>query len=150
MADWNGSILELLRETFEGMKGDGTWYSDSEPNAGILGTCAKTTAAQASERICGKNTMAAQAIHTAYYLEVVLESVQDPDFRADWEGSWKEQTVSEERWQEVQSLLRSRYEQYKVLVESVPDWEDADAQIGALAALCHCAFHLGAIRQMIR
>lgn len=144
--DINAALVELLRETFEGMVGNGTWYSDSEPNSGIFGTLDRVSAADASRLVCGKSTLAAHAIHCIYYMDVVNDRIE----KVDWESSWTEQSVSEARWQEIKAEMRRAYGEVRERLASKADWDEKDELIGGIAAVTHAAFHLGAMRQMIR
>jgi len=148
MADWKGTLLTLLVESFEGMQGTGTWFADSEKGAGLFGTLASVSAEQAS-LTAGRSTVAAQAVHMVYYVRVINAYARLEDPKPNWESSWTEQQVSAERWQEVQRQLREEYEEFKKFCEATEDWELEAKRSGAMAAVCHAAFHLGAIRHSL-
>ncbi len=141
------ALLGLLDETFDEVHG---FYLDK--GTSLFETLAGVSAEQASKPVGGRcASLAAQVSHTAYYLEEVVQSVTNPDFKgADWGAIWQTvEAVSDEEWQAIQADLRAQYEQIKHLVANFSGWS-SDAEIGgALSVLAHTAYHLGEIRQAL-
>ena len=140
-------VVELLRETFEGgLPGQGTQYLDH--SSGIRATLSAITAEQASRRPGGHPSIAAHARHMNFHLRVTSEWILGDHSRRDWLGSFEPQTVTEEEWVRLkQDLEASRAELVRVLRSLTP--ERFVEEGGAISAIAHLAYHLGAIRQLM-
>jgi hypothetical protein len=57
--------------------------------------------------------------------------------------------VDDAAWASLQEQMRARYQELRQAIESIESHGAADAETvgGALGALAHVAYHLGAIRQ---
>jgi hypothetical protein len=139
--------VELLRETFEGgLPGQGTQYLDH--GSGIRATLNAITAEQASRRPDGHPSIAAHARHMNFHLRVTSEWILGDHSRRDWLGSFEPQTVTEDEWARLkQDLEASRAELVRVLRSLTP--ERFVEEGGAIGAIVHLAYHLGAIRQLM-
>jgi hypothetical protein len=141
------ALLTLLEETFENVHG---YYLDK--NTSLFETLANITADQASIPVGGKcATLAAQVKHIAFYLNVVEESVKDPNYpQADWGEIWRTVSrVTPDEWKAIQDELRANYESIINLIKHAPAWQ-GEAEIGgAIAIIAHTAYHLGEIRQAL-
>jgi hypothetical protein len=62
--------------------------------------------------------------------------------------SWTVYTVDETGWAKLRQELRHAYEALNIAVETERNWGE-DALGGALGAIAHAAYHLGAIRQRL-
>ena len=141
------ALLILLDETFEHVQG---FYLDG--GTSLFETLAAISAEQASKPVGGKcASLAAQVKHTAFYLQVVVQSVTNPDYPgADWGEIWQSvEAVSTAEWLEIQSELRASYEQIKLLIVNAPGWNSEREIGGAMGVLAHTAYHLGEIRQAL-
>lgn len=141
-------VLELLRETFEGaLPGQGTQYLDHD--SGVRATLAAITAEQASRRVDGRPSIAAHARHMNFHLRVTGEWILGDHSRRDWRASFEPQTVTHEEWQGIQrDLEASRAQLERVLRSLAP--EQFVEEAGGMGAIAHLAYHLGAIRQLMR
>lgn len=149
-------LLDLLREAVEGgVPGEGTSFldgtaRDGSGNHGLLATLAALSAEQASRDV-GGTSVAGQARHTALHLEVLVRWDRGERGPFDWKGSFLPAAVSDTQWTEVQSRVRRAYEGAVALTRS---WEtrplDGDVTGGLAGATAHVAYHLGAIRQMVK
>ncbi|MFO7537808.1 MAG: hypothetical protein R6X32_07075, partial [Chloroflexota bacterium] len=76
------ALYALLDETFDNVQG---YYLDK--GTSLFETLATISAAEASIPVGGQcATLAAQVKHIAFYLDVVDNSVRDPNYpRADWD-----------------------------------------------------------------
>jgi DinB family protein len=139
-------VVELLRETFEGgLPGQGTQYLDHR--SGIRSTLAALTAEQASRRFDGHPSIAAHARHMNFHLRVTSEWIQGDHSKRDWLGSFEPQTVTAQEWARLkQDLEASRAELVRVLRGLAA--ERFVEEGGAMGAVAHLAYHLGAIRQL--
>ncbi len=137
----------LLDETFDQVHGI---YLDR--GTSLFETLATISAGEASIPVGDRcATLAAQVKHIAFYLDVVVESMQDPNMPpADWDKIWRTvSTVDEKGWAEMREELRVAYDGVKQWISEKSAWE-SDRQIGeAIAIIAHTAYHLGEIRQAL-
>ncbi|KWW17268.1 hypothetical protein AS888_21900 [Peribacillus simplex] len=140
------SLKTLLNETFEGPGNGGSYYTDSKPNTGIFGTLEGLNAEDASLSIHG-STIAAHADHTRYYLWVVRTMISGVEFEKDWDASWTISQVDETKWAEIKEGLQSEYHSLLAKIDTI-DLEEWLTNVNAIIA--HSAYHLGALRQMIK
>jgi hypothetical protein len=146
-AHFTQALLDLLKETFEAVDGH---YLDRGNS--LFETLADISAAEASIPVGGKcATLAAQVKHTAFYLDVVVNSVMDANYpKADWGEIWRTvRSVTPDEWQAIQAELHSSYQRILQLIEQAPSWPDVDTISGAIAVVAHSAYHLGEIRQAL-
>jgi hypothetical protein len=149
LQDFCTNLLKLLSEAFEGPPPlEGSAFLDK--GGGLFQTLATVTAARASRAPApGAPTLAAHCIHLGYYARTLHEFMRGGRPRVDWPSSWEVQTVSDEQWTVVCQELRDTYASLVVSIRAVETW--ADEEIGdSLAILAHTAYHLGAIRQLLR
>lgn len=140
------AMYNLLGETFENVSG---YFLDG--GTSLFETLATITAEEASVPVGGRcATLAAQVKHVSFYLDFVVESVQNPDLPpVDWEVIWRTvNKVDDAEWLSTQSELRQSYEQIKGLVSATPGWGEAEIS-GAIAVIAHTAYHLEEIRQAL-
>lgn len=144
---FTSALLTLLDETFDNVHG---YYLDR--GTSLFETLAGISAAEASIPVGGKcATLAAQVKHVAFYLDVVEQSVRDPNFPpADWGEIWRTvHGVTAEEWEAIQAELRLSYNRIAALIVEAPAWP-GEAEIGsAIAVVVHTAYHLGEIRQAL-
>ncbi|WP_257350785.1 hypothetical protein [Pseudalkalibacillus decolorationis] len=143
-------VKELLKETFDGPGGNGSWYVESKPNSGIFGTLAKLSAEEASVPVQG-TTVAAHTDHTRYYLwgaNTIIRTGEKPKF--DWSESWRIASVDESTWEKSQGELQNEYNTLFEKIDTLNNKDDVVVLEEALGSLAHSAYHLGAIRQMVK
>ncbi|WP_299428479.1 hypothetical protein [uncultured Meiothermus sp.] len=146
--------LRVLQEAMEGGEpGQGTAFldgtgADGSGNHGLLATLEALSADQASYPTALGMSVAAQAAHTAYYMEVTVRWVQGDRGPFDWKGSFVG-TVSEGEWAALRTRVRVAYDEVVKLASNTPRW-DGDEPGGLAATLAHACYHLGAIRQIVK
>ncbi len=122
---------------------DGSWHH----------TLASLSAAEASRpAFPGATTVAAQVVHTTYYLTNSIRYLLpdgDKTTPGAWAASWATSTVTESEWQERVAALFTAYQEVKAAARSLESW-DGDSAGLAFAVLAHSAYHLGAVRQLMR
>jgi hypothetical protein len=153
-ADFTRAVLVLLEEGHVG-PGDArsTWFVENAPDAGFLRTLEGIPADLASRpAVEGGATIAAHANHLRYSLELANRAArgENPYAGADWAGSWKLKQVSEPEWKALTASLRAEYERIREAIAGGQDWADFQVVAGTLGVIAHGAYHLGAIRQMLR
>jgi len=143
--DFTANLLKLLKETFEE---GGSFYLDK--GAGLFQTLEAITPEAASRApVPGAPTVAAHCAHVSYYVRVVHNFIVGKEQEVDWPSSWQVHDVGPREWEALKGELRSAYETLKQALESVQSW--GDARLGdSMAVVAHTAYHLGAIRQVVR
>lgn len=144
------SVKTMVKETFEGppVPVKGSWFTSSEPNSGIFGVIERLSSDQASMSIHG-TTLAAHTDHIRYHMwgtNEILKNGKQPEM--DWGKSWDIHSVDKQQWNRIQEGLRN---EYLTLLESIDviEWNELLAN-EVLSSLAHSAYHLGAIRQMLK
>lgn len=145
------AVLLLFRECFEGRPpgNEYTWFVEGEE--GIFDALESTGAETASIKPsleCA--SFAAHTFHIRYALRGANAYLGGPPQEGDWESSWAKQTVNEEEWAELKRDVRYQYDFFLNYFASPPQFPDEESITGFVAQLPHMAFHLGAIRQIMK
>ena len=141
------SIAYLLRATFEGSpEGQPSAYLDS--GIGIFSTLDGISAAVASREFTG-TTIAAQTEHAKFYLDRLCEFISGRTERVNWEDSWLIETVNDAEWDALRQTVRKSYENLLRCLASIDEWTE-DRTGMAIGMVAHTAYHLGAIRQIVK
>ncbi len=147
--DFLDNLSYLLRETFEGSpEGQGSAYLDR--GVGVFATIEKISAETASRSI-GENeaALAAHLEHARFYLIALVEFMNGRTEKVNWDESWSVKTVTESEWDLLKENVRRDYEKTAEAFQAIESWNDDN--IGeALAIVAHTAYHLGAIRQIMK
>lgn len=145
--DFTTALSILFRETFEGMPTTEEQVFLA-PDTGIFATLAGLSAAQASTEINGV-TIAAHSEHTRFYIEL-LDNYLNRDMRViDFQLSWKITTVTEDEWDDLREKMAKLYGKTTETLAQNDVW-GLDTITVAMGIVAHTAYHLGAIRQMIK
>jgi len=146
-ADFLKDVLIILRETFEGSpEGQGSAYLDR--GVGIFATLEKLSAADVSREI-GDTTIAAHTEHAKFYLDRICAFIKGRTEKVNWEQSWLIETVNETEWNFLREGMRKSYEAVLRCFAEIENWNEDN--IGdAVAIIAHTAYHLGAIRQIMK
>jgi len=140
-----GQLLGVLDEAFEHPQKPWTYFTDNSADAGFFGTLAKLSTAEAS-RPSGGTSIAAHVHHVVFGLVVSSAWIQGHRRRRDWQESWRVSTVDDAAWSRLQEQLRNECKNLRQVIESHAS-SGIEAFGGALAAIAHVAYHLGAVRQ---
>jgi len=145
--DFLKDVLIILRETFEGSpEGQGSAYLDR--GIGVLPTLEKLSAADVSREI-NETTIAAHTEHAKFYLDRIVEFINGRTEKVNWEQSWLIETVNETEWNALRDGVRKSYENVLRCFAEIETWNQDN--IGdAVAIISHTAYHLGAIRQIMK
>ncbi|MCH4985623.1 hypothetical protein AB4G91_09190 [Macrococcoides goetzii] len=142
------SVRVLLKETFEGIDGKGSIYIEPKPDSGVLGTLKGLSVEEVSKKVNGV-TIASITDHIGYYLSginYILENGKPS--KMDWEKSWSIKKVSDREWITIIDILENEYNNLMKNLDVV-EW-DQDNTDDIIAALVHSAYHLGALRQILK
>ena len=147
--DFTKSLFALLRETFEGTNtAFGTMYL--EEGAGFFSTIENLNHEIASRSFSeGSTTIAAHCEHTRFYLEFLTDYLNENFKMVDWKHSWNIETVSEIEWNTLRGQLQKTYQKVNDTITEIETWSDFKIS-GALGILAHTAYHLSAIRQIVK
>ncbi len=145
--DFLKDVLIILRETFEGSpEGQGSAYLDR--GVGIFATLDNLTAEEVSKEL-GETTIAAHTEHAKFYLDRLCEFINGRTETVNWEQSWLIDEVNETEWNHLRDSVRQAYENVLRCFAEVETWNEDN--IGdAIAIIAHTAYHLGAIRQIMK
>ena len=144
---FSNDLLDIFEETFDIHHGV---YLDK--GTSLFETLDMINEIEASIPIGNKcATIAAQVEHVIFYLEVLQQVIDGREVgKADWGEIWSRVgEVSAEEWMVIKSRLRIKYEELKVKLQGIEDWEQNDAIGASMAIVVHTAYHLGEIRQAL-
>ncbi|QHS60029.1 hypothetical protein [Chitinophaga agri] len=143
-------LLELLQEVYIGTT-EHSWVIDAKPGHGFSAAIATINAQQASTPLVeGGTTVASHTEHLRWSIYFALKFYQGEKPVGNWEESWEVHAVDEEQWARLQRDLREAYEQLILAIKGVKDWSNPQLVQGTLAMLPHAAYHLGAVKQMLK
>lgn len=145
------ALSKLLNEVFEGPPGNEAYLlNPGEP--GLLRQLDSISAQAASTRpMPGKTTIAAHVDHVRFGLALLnrwAAGEANPWAGADWEASWKRNSVSADEWNKLRDDMRREAAAWRQHFDARTEWNDVTAA-GALSSAAHTAYHLGAIRQIM-
>lgn len=141
------AVAYLLRETFEGSpEGQPSAYLDR--GVGVFITLDALSAEAASKEFHG-TTAATQTEHAKFYLDRLCEYINDRTEAVNWEDSWLIETVNDAEWDALRSSVRRSYEDTLRCLAEDRDWTEMKIAM-AMGLIAHSAYHLGAIRQIMK
>ena len=144
------TLVFQFRETFEGLTPN--WITNGEPDSGIFGTIDPVDDERAfAEPFPGGKSIAQHVAHLAYSLELFLDRMQGNDPPAAWDTSFETSGLD---WPALQARLRSAYDacvQKMAGHATMPIDQWPPLHIAGVAAMIgHNAYHLGALRQLVK
>ncbi len=152
VADFRKDIVMLFREAFEAVPPgqNYTWFVQGKE--GIFDALATVTAEQASRRHGPEsNSIGAHLNHVRYFLFLFNADMSaDKSVEADWEGSWSKQVFTDEEWKQLAVDLKGEYQKALAWLEGDEEWPGKDGVIGGMVPLPHAAYHLGAVRALMK
>ena len=150
-ADLVPILMYLFRECFEGRpEGQNyTWFVEGKE--GIFDALESTGADVASKKPCPRcSSIAAHTFHIRYALRGANAYLGGPRQEGDWESSWAQQEVNEEEWIDLKRDVRFQYDFFRKYFEGEIDFPSEHHAKGFAAQIPHMAYHLGAIRQIMK
>jgi hypothetical protein len=142
-----GQLVSVLREAFEGPQEQWSYFADSGADAGLLGTLAKLSAAEASHPV-GGTSVAAHVYHVRFALAASSAWIRGERKSNDWAASWRVNVVDNGGWTQLQEQLRTGYSELLQAIQAGA-MTSLPAFGGAVGAIAHVAYHLGAIKQKV-
>jgi hypothetical protein len=146
--DFTNNLFALLKEFFESPPTTGASCLDQR--TGLFDTLSSLSAEQVSKRTNEAPSIAAHCEHVRFYNNLLLSDLKGETIgKVDWKKTWLVQSVNDEEWQSLKNKLKEQYKELMRMLESFDTWDDDKVGI-PMAILAHTAYHLGAVRQLIR
>ena len=142
----------LLSELVDGAGHDAAWaLNPGDP--GLFASLDRLSAARASAHpSAGGAPIVAHVDHLRYGLSLLNKwhrGDPDPFSAADYTGSWRIESATEEEWASIRHGLRVEVSAWQEALRN-PRRVSDDELAGVVASVVHLAYHLGAIRQIDR
>jgi hypothetical protein len=142
-------LTKVLREAFEGPPGPWSYFTDRFPESGVFGTIGGLSAEQASQSAGARQTtIAGHVQHLCFSLALSTRWIRGELTARDRNPGWTLRGVDEAGWKALQATLRREYETLCVTIGTQPTWGEEPLG-GAVGAIAHTAYHLGALRQRL-
>lgn len=141
----------LFREAFEGKAEDKdyTWFVQGREGLfEALDQCDATVASERPGPTC--STIGAHFNHVRYALWLGNAYARGESPKGEWEASWAKQSFSPEEWSKLRADVRAEYDEMLRWYEANVDFSDPETLTGSVAQVAHMAYHLGAIRQLLK
>jgi len=143
------ALFELWNEIL-GQAGPGADTHVLDPDAGWAPTLAAVDAATASQRIAPRSTsIAGQTAHAARALAYLEEILDGHAPAVDWRASFLPAEVDPLAWDGRRELLFAVADRVAARLHGDPGWP-REQLLRVMSHLVHLAYHLGAVRQMLR
>ncbi|PPA69025.1 hypothetical protein [Jeotgalibacillus proteolyticus] len=144
------SAKKMIREAFEGpvIPVKETAFTNREASSGIFGVLENLSPEKASQDVNG-TTAAAHIDHIRYYIwgtNELLKTNKLPEM--NWEQSWRIDSVDEAQWNKIKAELHKEYDFLMGEVEKIKSIDVHTNEV--LGSLAHSAYHLGAVKQMLK
>ena len=157
------TLIDQFRETFEGEVRPGmVWIVDGPPASAIFGTIDPLSPEQAfAAPTPGGRSVAAHVAHLRYTLDLTHRRLNGENPPADWPASFELPPAAGESpaaraaaWAALCGDVRRAYQAVLDFIDArraTPPQDWPGIHLAGLAAMvAHNAYHLGAIRQIVR
>jgi hypothetical protein len=147
---FRNAIFALFKETFEGspVEASGSIYLDRR--IGVFPTISTLNVENALLASSPDSAVIVSHIeHLRYYLEVLDEYLHGKEVKSDWSMAWKIKEVTQAELTEIKAKLQLEYEKVTKSFAEISDWNE-DKMTSAIAIITHSAYHLGAVRQILK
>ena len=145
----NAALFELWDEIL-GQPSPGADSHVLDPAAGWAPSLAAIDAATASRRIePGGTSIAGQTAHASRALEYLEEVLEGHDPQVDWTSTFLPAEVDDHAWVRRRQRLFTVADRVAARLRGSPGWPH-DQLLRVMSHLVHLAYHLGAVRQMLR
>jgi len=144
-------LTSLFREMVDGPPEDMAFIvNPGDP--GLVKSLATVPAAQASARPNGRPSIAGHVQHLRFGLALLNKwAGGDPNAfaEASFKESWSHQEVNEDEWRALRQAFESEARRWQAQLDAPRDW-DAMTLSGFMSSVAHTAYHMGAIRQLVK
>ena len=142
-----GQLLAILKETIEGPGEHGSFFIDK--NTGLLQTLEALGLEQVFTSVApDRPSIAAHVKHTSFHLHAISAWPRGDHSRRDWPSSFVLPGHDAATWAALLEELKFEYTDFQSVIREFATESD-EALGGAIGAIVHVAYHLGAIRQLI-
>lgn len=144
-----GSVLQtLLHEGIRADRGGTTWFVDG---SGLLASVRDLDAERASRSLSdGGATVAGHVEHVRWFLALLNAFARGERPAIDWSSSWTVHGVDEAEWRALLDDVAREADELKQHFAHDLDPQVEERLLPAVATVAHVAYHLGAVRQMIK
>lgn len=150
------TLIDQYRETFEGEVTKGMcWITGGTPESALLGTIDALTSAEAfTPSTANGRSIAGHVEHLRFTLALTLCRLHGENPTVDWSTSFDLGEQTPDSWSKLKRDLRDAYEAVLNFLQErrlapVEDWQPIHVA-GLSAMIAHNAYHLGAIRQIVK
>ena len=147
------ALTRLFGELIDGIaESSGGGFVLNSGDIGLLRSLDRLSAADASRSANAGATIAAHAQHLRYGLSLMnrwADEGSNPFADAKWDEAWKTSAVDAAAWNEIRNGLREESHRWLRTLGSPRDVSDVELA-GMIASVAHLAYHLGAIRQIVK
>ena len=145
----HAALLELWDEML-GQAGPGSDHHVLDPDAGWAATLAAVDAATASRPVApGGTSIAGQTAHVARSLAYLEERLDGHEPDVDWPASFLPAEVDTLEWDRRREGLFEVADRVGSRLRDDPSWPHHQL-LRIMSHVVHLAYHLGAVRQMLR
>jgi hypothetical protein len=145
-------LSRLFAELIDGApQGEGAFILNSG-DVGLLRSLDRLSAADASRSANEGATIAAHARHVQYGLSLMNRWAREggnPFADATWDAAWTTTTVDEDEWRSIRTGLELEARRWSEAVGSPREATPVELA-GMIGSVAHLAYHLGAIRQIVK
>jgi hypothetical protein len=149
--EFSPTLARLFSELVDGTQPGGAFVLNSG-DAGLLRSLETLSADDASRSANEGATIAAHARHLQYGLSLMNRWAReggDPFADATWDEAWKTSRVDEREWQTIRDGLQQESRRWHEALRA-PREAAGDELAGLIGSIAHLAYHLGAIRQIVK
>ena len=149
--DLSPILADLFSELVNGPP-HGAAFMLNSGDAGMLGSLAKLSAADASQSVNGGATIAAHARHVQYGLSLMNRWAREggnPFADATWDAAWRTSKVDDAEWRSILDGLTEESNHWQRMLRAPRD-VSAIELAGMIGSIGHLGYHLGAIRQIAK
>jgi hypothetical protein len=142
-----GQLLAVLHEGYAGPATPWSYFTDAREEAGLLGSIKPLTAGDASRAVAGQSIVA-HVHHVGFGMHAAAEWIRGNHTPREWKESWSLISVDEAGWEKLQQSLKEAYDDLRQAM-AFHNSDSVHSFGGAVGAIAHLAYHLGAIRQKL-
>ena len=148
----NPILTQLFAELVRGAPEGGGAFILNSGDAGLLRSLDRLSAAEASRSANEGATIAAHARHVQYGLSLMNRWAREggnPFADATWDAAWTTTAVDDDEWRSIREGLELEAGRWLEALGS-PRTVSAVELAGMIGSIAHFAYHLGAIRQIVK
>lgn len=142
-----GQLLAVFDEARIGPPAGFAYFSDRGPGAGWYALLAGVTAEEAAQEDGGAS-IATEVQHLAFGLRASAAFLRGQWTPGGWAESWQPGPVDAGSWVSLQDELARAFEAVEAVIAASP-LDRPESLGGALGALAHTAYHLGAVKERL-